>query len=274
MSFKYAQSALAAAALSLASHAIADEYQIEVGAGLIDGEFESDVLDDDIWGRTLFATTYFGVVDDDDGPLAEAAFINRASSLGISFIDFETRDTEIESENFGIAIRLVDEESGWSFGFGFDSGTVEQVDTEALSLTVGKYIAETTEVDFTFVFADAESTAGSDDTESYAFSIDHLFTGSLPVALGATIGSVEVAGENEQTAGVEVTLYPMRELGIGAAYEMVDGEEETTATSVFAQWFVTRAYAIEASYQSADLGETDAGDTETNLVTLGVMGRF
>ena len=275
MLLKYVHSAFVVAALGLAGTAVAGEYQIQVGAALVDGSIDTDALDDDIRGRAFSASTFFGVVEDGNGPLAEAPFIDRASSLSISFLDTDTDETDVETEDFGIAIRLVDAESGWTFGLGFDSGTVGSTDTEALSLSVGNYVAETTEIGFTFVFSDEESNAtGKEDSESWAFTLDHLFNGALPVAIAAELGSVDVDGESEQLAGVAATVYPIQSLGIGAAYELIDGEEEVETTGAFVEWYFTRTYAVSASYLVVDSGETELGDTESDLVSLGITGRF
>ena len=271
---KRANLALCIAALSLGSNASAGEYQIELGASLIDGEIESDLLEEDVRGRTLGAATYFGGVDDSNGPLAEAPFIERSSLLALNFLSLDTDETEVDGEEFGIALRLVNADTGWTFGFGFDSGTVEQIDTEAVTLSVGKYVAETTELGFSVIFGDEEVNGDKEDSESWVLSVDHLFNGALPVALGAEIGSVALDGENDQLLAIGATVYPMKSLGIGASYEVVDNDEETNTTVAFVEWFFQRAYAVNLGYQTIDFGETAAGDTDSEYISLGLRGRF
>ena len=108
--------------------------------------FNSNDIDTDAW--SLFGSWYFAGLSDDNGPRARAAFVDRASMLGVSYarVDVSASASLVSSDPaipsfegsfnsdgdaYALDVRYVWRDSGW-----FANGGVAQTDT-----TIGGFVA-------------------------------------------------------------------------------------------------------------------------------------
>jgi|GEM_PF-595577 len=253
----------------------AGTYQAEIIPVYATGEVEVAGIDVDTDLLTLGGNFYIGSVNDSKGPLAEAPFMDRASSLTVAYLtgEIESSGNEADIDGYALGGRYVDRASGWILEAGFD--TLEQDDsddTDTLNLSVGRYIAKYTTLTFTYTNVDDSS---DDDSDAYALSIKRV----TPMAMGAFIsltGSVGVAdvdsSDNPLSVGGSVTYYPTRHFGFGASAAFVDSDDtEERAYSLFGSWFPVNNLAITGSYNIID---DDEIDVEADIFTLGASYRF
>ncbi len=261
---KKSKLAAAIAALAFSGSVVADEFQFEGVVSLSDGDIEvgSDEGDTDSIG--IAGTAYFAPVDDSKGPLAEAAFLDRASSVSAAFSDGEAGDLDVEGR--GIDLRLVDGESGWTLGLDFATVEVEDADSDTFGVSVGNYVAENTEVSLSFASTDVD---GGDDSDSWFLGVHHVVPADVSYAIGAAIGTVEVGDDDETAFSIDGTVYPNNNLGLGVSYATVDGDVDNDTVSIFGEWFVNNQFAVMLSFDDSEIG-----DVETDGFTIGVRGRF
>ena len=156
-----------------ASQAARADYQAELAAGYAQVDESSLDLDaylgDVVW--------YSSPVAEGQGPLAEAGFLSRRSSIGYSFLREESAipgtanplfaipDIDLENDNHAVKVRYVHDESGWftSAALGIRDGSIAQgqVDTDLDgvngSLAVGRYLADSTSVELSAILNEDDS---------------------------------------------------------------------------------------------------------------------
>ncbi len=88
---------LTLAAALLASATVAQAYQVEIQAG---SEYFDNTVNDKNFSGAVAGTYYLKDVDSSKGPLAEAAFLNQASSLTAAYHYFKYNDNSGEDYEF------------------------------------------------------------------------------------------------------------------------------------------------------------------------------
>jgi hypothetical protein len=262
-----------AAGVSLAlSSAAQAEYQFEIGANAGTGDFDIDSVeaDQDFFGLT--AAYYLQSVDTSKGPLSEAAFLDRASSIellaGTGEIDFDDfGDADVDS--YAIGTRLVAKESGWlvELGYGLDKwdGIVNE-DIDTYSIGAGKYVLENTAIVLSYTKLDSDLEG---DSDAYDLGVEHLwhFADMGALKLDATVGRVDpdLGDDDIDVWGLGGTYYVNDKLGFGAGYAQEDSDDTDLQNwSLFAEWFVTEKVALALAY-------TDSEDKDIGLETDAVM---
>ena len=89
-------------------------------------------------------------VDNSKGPLAESAFLDRASGISLDFERLSDDTIDIDANTHSISGHFVSKDTGWTFGIGFVNADIDNLnlDTDQLSLTIGRYTSENTTVAF------------------------------------------------------------------------------------------------------------------------------
>lgn len=233
---------------------------------------------------------YFAGLSDDLGPRARAEFVDRASSISVSYLhtdqtsSFFRRNDDpsfpllppVESFNFGAdgdsfaaGIRYVDRDSGW-FGSarlftsslssdGVNSLVFGGSDVDAWTLGVGKYLYETTALSLELGQVDGP---GEADSSLVAATFTHL--GGIgerwqyAIDLGYARSDAEI-GPDLDTWGAALALYPTRDVEFGVSVEDVsaDGsfafDADATTVTGFASWFVKPNLQLSARYSVDDV---------------------
>lgn len=252
----------------------AGTYQAEVTLGYSTGEIEVGNADIDTDSLFIGGEYYLNGVDDSKGPLAEAAFLDRASSVRAAYETGEQDGIggDDDIDGFALGGRLVDGTSGWIFSADYaeidiDGGS----DTEAWNLSVGKYIAENTALSFTYTTVEE----GNIDTDIYAVDIKHVtaLSGGAYISLAGLLATGDVdQGDDPFIYGGSFTYYPMRNIGFGASATFTDSDDtEETEFSVFGSWFPSDNLVLTASY---DISDDDETDIESDIFSVGAAFRF
>lgn len=248
---------------SVANYASADSYQNEVYIGISDGEIEAGGPSIDTESIDLSFVANFSEVDTSKGPLAEASFLDRASSFSLSFSDGEMG--VIDTTNVTLALRLAGKENGLTGKILFSDREIGNVDAEALELAVGYYVAENTEIGLAYF--DLE--VGNQDGDSILLGVTHVSTGNVAFSIDAAVGTADTGNGDDTAVVVGGTVYPTSQLGIGASFSTIDSNVDNDRFSIFADWFVTPTAAITLSYSDSEIGVTEA-----DSISLSTRFRF
>ncbi|NCF17768.1 MAG: porin [Haliea sp.] len=264
------KTAIAAGLGLILSSAAQAEYQFEVGANSGTGDVDLGPVSADQDFIGLSGAYYLQSVDTSKGPLSEAAFLDRASSIQLA-----ASMGEIDADNAGDAdvdtyaagTRLVHKESGWLVDLGYrfdeiDPDNLEKEEIDTYSIGAGKYVLENTAVVLSYSNIDSDLEG---DSDAYDLGVEHLWmfdTGALK--LDANIGRIDLDDSDDVDVwGLGGTYYVNDRLGFGTAYEQEDSDNtDLESWSLFAEWFVTENVALALAYteqedQDIDL-ETDA----------------
>lgn len=261
-------------AIFISGYCSADSYQAEVTPTYAVGEIEVLGLDIDTDLLTIGGEYYFNGVSDSKGPLAEAAFLDRASSIRAAYVtgEFDGPGSDLDVDGYTLGGRFVDRASGWIFSADIGEIDIDGVgDTDTRDLSVGKYIAENTAVSFTYSSVDE----GNSDSDAYAVDIKHLaaLSGGAHISLSGVlaVGDVDQA-DDPLIYGGSFTYYPVRNVGFGASATFTDSDDsEERDYSVFGSWFPSESLAVTVSY---DLTDDDKIDVETDVFSFGASFRF
>lgn len=264
---------IAGIALATSTAAQAD-YRFEVDTALSGGDVESIAL-----GGTAFLQP----VDDSEGPFAEAAFIDHATSLSLFALDGEIDADgamdDFELEAYAVDVRYVTKKTGsWIVDLGYERSEPGNAEIDTFSIGAGKYLTDTTTLVFTYSNSDADV---GGDLDSYRLDLDHLFLfgegGGLKLhgAYGVTdVDDDEEFGDDDDIDVYELdaTWYPCRNLGIGAGYRNTDDDgAEFEEYFAAADYFITKDVSVGVAYTE---GEFEDSDVETDSWVFTARARF
>lgn len=265
-------------ALSVSNLAFAGSYQNDVFADYskIDLDVGSQTFDFDGW--RIGGTYYLDAVNNERGPLAEAAFVDRASNLSLSLSRIDADDFGSDFDAHTVSGLFVSKDTGWLFGLSYENGDQDSpnLDLDTLSFTAGRYVAPNTTFVVNYSHAEAGNSPAEQDTDSYEVALKHLGqTGSkMYYALEVSLGEIneEDIDQNTLSYGGSYTLYPSRNIGIGVGLDFLDSDfEEATAYRLFANWFFIENASVGLMYQMLDVDETDI---EQDAWTVDALVRF
>ena len=236
--------ATAVAAVCSVGVAQADTYNWEVQGNYtnIDNGFA------DVDGYGIDGTYYFQEVDDSKGPFSEAAFLNKASSVTLGYVDFDG------SDSVSIAGRLVLDSN-----LTLEANYADADGSDVYGAAIGMYINDTSEVQLTYADSDA------DDADVWGVEYHGVYDLGDNAALAADLGlSTADAGE-ALTGGL--TYYPMPQLGLGVDLAYLDYDDSDFGYGLSAEYFFTNSIFAGATYNSVD-------DADVDTYTLYVGARF
>lgn len=283
---------LAAATALLASAAVADDFDFEVGVTYdrtqLDAEqtiatnfgtiVNSNDIDTDAW--SLFGSWYFAGLSDDNGPRARAAFVDRASVLQVGWVRSDvsasasvvSSDPAIPSfegsfdgdgDAYALDLRYVWQESGWFANAGvaesdgsFGGTITGSGDATSWRLGVGKYLFDTT----TLALDVSETDGNGADATIVALTFSHLGDMGETWQYAVDLGYARTDGDFDleiDSWDVALSLYPNRdfEFGVRISEQSADFDAlDSTSYAGFASWFVTPKVELAASYRIDDVG--------------------
>ncbi len=298
---------------AIAVNVSADEYDFELdvayGSTNFDGSktiatnggtvFNSGSNDSD--SLSVFGNWYFSGLSDGDGPRARAELVSRASSLSFGYgrtdrtiTSFLTNDDpslpfitpfdsrfESDSEQFAVALRYVDPDSGWfgdvglqisedTFRDSFGGFTPTSTDATEWQLGVGKYIFENTTLSFGVGRIDFDP---GEKATAFDISLEHLGDLGERWQYGLDIGYDRTDGDfsDVDALSVGLSLYPTRDFEFGVAFTDARGNPGSSRSDVsydaFASWFVKPNVQLSANYRFDDvdyLGNVFLGGASTD----------
>lgn len=271
--------------LAISTAAQAD-YRWQAEAGYATGNIEQgSEIDTDQDIGTLAGTFYLDSVDTSKGPLGEAAFIDRASNVGLTAsygeLDGDGFDSDVYS--YGVNGRYIFGDGGWIVDGSFQRDETDNVkingvdfnndlEVDTYSVGFGKYIFENTTLVATYASADVDN---GGDTDGGYLDIEHLCLldngGALKV--GAGFGMINVDdGDDIDRYSLAAAYYINKNASFGVNYANSDSDDvDRDAWSAYFEMFFTENIAVNVA-----IGEIEGNniDSETDALTVGVVGRF
>jgi len=249
-----------AAGLGLAiSSAAQAEYQFEIGANSGTGDIEIGSVKADYDYVGLTGAYYLQSVDTTKGPLSEAAFLDRASSIefAASTGELDADEDDVDVDSYAVGSRLVAKESGWLVDLGYSLDEIENEEIDTFSIGAGKYVLENTAV--VLNYANIDSDLG-DESDAYDLGVEHLWLLDMgAIKLDAMLGRIDPeVGDDIDVWGMDGTYYVNDQLGFGAAYSQEDSDEtDLESWSLFAEWFVTEKVSLALAYSEQEDQDID-----------------
>jgi hypothetical protein len=249
-------------ALSSAAHA---DYQFELGANGGQGEVDLGEMSADQEGFGLTGTYYLKSVDTSAGPLAEAAFLDRASGVTLDYFtgELDGDNDDVDVDRYAVEGRYVSKESGWLVDLGYRLDEIGDAEVDTYKIGAGWYVMQNTAVVVSYANSDSDitlrpvPTGASIDSESdtYALDVNHLWQlpkGALKIDAKLALVDPEAA-DTINIWGLDGTYYLTDKLGFGADYSASDSDEtELESWSLYASWFVTEKVALSLAYSEQE----------------------
>lgn len=244
-------------ALSLvASQAYAQDYQAEIGFAYSDTDIDVDGFGSASTNATsLYGIAYFSQVDTSKGPLAEAAFLDKASGIFASYTSNDDADN-----NKSLALRSAISEK-WIIEANYnDNGN-----DDAFGLGFGAYLTDDIDLVGTYT--------NGDGFDSFGANLHGVFAleGDTAVAIDADVTNFSLDEGGSITRYIFTGDYYFNSrFSIGAVYQtFTGGNDDASIFGVNADWYVSENIDLFVSYNMAS---DDFIDEDT--VTLGAAIRF
>lgn len=279
--------------------ATAEDFDYEINLGFTQIDIDSTVTttlpgfpsttsadDASVRSLSLGGTWFFDGLSDDKGPRAQAAFVDRASSLSARYADISG---DADASDISLLGRYVWKNSGWFVGGSYadnEQGGSTDVDVSQITATVGKYIGETTSIDLSLIRQEVEFDAqffGSQSTTNSGavLSFDHLGTLSTQwqYAAGVSVSSESFNGASGSYTA-NFSLYPNRDVSLSAGItgELGGGGNGGTAFNFGAGWFFTPQLQGRVSVGFFDVGndgpQSSFVEVDTDNTQIGASIRY
>jgi Putative general bacterial porin len=251
----------------------ADQYQYQLNADYSNGDL--DLFETDTW--SLAGTYYFNLVDDSKGPLAEAAFLSKSSSISLGYTDVSSEldgGSDFDSDEVEIYGRYVSQTSSAIVDLGYSLSEFDDIDsdTDFFNIGVGFYLDDTT----TFVanYFDLEYDQLDADYRGIALDLKRVYLNSDDSAVNLEVGLGYIDYDNDYPSSSYLSFggdyYFNKQFSIGASYTLVEGSEDDTF-GVRTQYFFNNNVSMYAGYE---LTEVDAYNDDEKVASVGVLARF
>ena len=261
--------------MALGLTAGAQAFQGDVEVGYSDGDIESaDTESYDISG-----TYYFSPVDNSKGPLAEAAFLDRADGLMLSFLDGEVEESgfeDVDTESRSAELHLAHDETGLYASLGYarsEAGnSIGEADATIISAGVGKYVSENGLLSFNYINFEIDLDGfGQEDVDTFSVDYKQVVIGDISYSYEASL-AYNSPDNNDINSSTSVllgaTVYPMNTLGLGISYSTNLEEVNNTdseALSLHARWFATEELSLALVYVDGESADDDFDDIRLSL---------
>lgn len=266
----------------------AQAYQVELQGK---AEFIDNTVNAKDYNASLQATYFLKNIDTSKGPLAEAAFLNKASniSLAYNYGDYDTRTLNLESHTYGVkgevyldsqaakmplyasasySHTLTDNQNGLANGNG-DRFAVEMGAVVAPNFLVAlgyTNVADPTSYDAFSLANKGVTTAALEEQVIHeeALTVRTKYVGDIKdtnMAIGFETGVM--VGANDTTFNVKSDLFITPKFSTGVSFATSDAATSPdTAWGVNVNYFITPAVALGANYVYANAENGSVRDTQ------------
>jgi hypothetical protein len=270
---------MAGMALAVSAGAQADyQWQVDAAAGRTNLDYDFDDGDIDKFG--IGGSFFLDSVDTSKGPLSEAAFLDHASNISLSYVYTDADDLveDLDGDEYQIDGRYVTDSAGWIFEGSYDRWEPNNAEVDTWSVGFGKYLTDATTLVVSYAEADADK---GGDTDGYRASVEHLWSWSHGgVRLEGNVGMVNVDdGDDIEEYNISATWYITNNFGLGVQTGYVEAfNQEALSTDIFAEWFITETIALSAlvGYAETDDDVFDgySSELERTRAAIGATMRF
>ncbi len=279
------KSIIAAGMALLTAHlCYADSYQTELRLGYTDAEGEASNVDTNTTLWLYGSTFYLNKVESTDGPLYEAAFMQRRSNVGAYYLSSEIDVDYVGSDRdlggYGFSGRWVERQNGWILSFGYDHTDWEFLNTESdiWTLGLGKYIAKNTEVFFVYNAneSDFDGAPRKQERKTSSLFLKHVapLSGEIYHRIEAGYSYVdEDSADAKNIWKTAYVLYPRKYFGVGIEVQAVTNSDRSDeqAAVLFGRWFVTNQVAVSVGFMKR---EDDKANHEEETFLINTDIRF
>lgn len=265
--------------LGLSCGAVAEAYRAETDFSYVGKDDGSDGGYD---GLNFRGTFYFSPVDDSNGPLNEAAFISRSSSVFALLGYGNPRHGTVDVSTYGLGGAYIND-LGLLFGAHYIlenySGGGAESEVDDVLLQFGTYVADTGLLTFNFHVGQATQYDGDEkDANILAVNYKHLLQFEKERAL-ALYGRFEYTNfEEEDAADIRSLLFEgdyyfnsVLSLGLLAGFGRSDWDQSGFRYGANAKYYFNHHIGLSLSAERLDVSDTSY---EMTTYRLGVVGRF
>lgn len=279
---------LLAACIVLASHvALAESYHAELNESFSNGNIETGDNTSDKDQKFIGGSYYFKKVDTDQGPLGEAAFLSKSSSVSALFGEtkYEDQNETASFDDTAFAVHIA-APNGLIVNLDYIGARDEDNhdDVETISVGAGTYIKDRHALVFSY---DNEIAEDSSDYKISTERYDLNYHGVIPLNADAAIAidadlaylKADYDGDFDQEGNdisADVTYYPTKRLGLVVGLGNSErGDITTKSWSIGAEYFLIEGFAVKLAYTSTEEDDDNADDTvDFDAVAIGATVRF
>ena len=211
-----------------------------------------NTADLDFDGFSFAGRVYFDTVDTSQGPLVEAAFLDKSSSVGLSFERIEPDISGAPSaDTTTLDLRFVGQ-SDFILEIGIEKLDNELFDFEetTLSAGVGIYLNDNTDLIFTLSTFDE---ADANQLQLEAHSLVSL-RGDSAFSYDLGIAYFDADGFSSTELNIAMNYFFNTQFSIGANYDLSNGDGLDESTLGFgADWFITPNFRMAFAYTMEEI---------------------
>lgn len=227
-----------ALAIGLCAGAMASDFNVEVGGQYIDFDASS------AYGADI--SVFFQPVSIEQGPFAEAGFLNRASNISAAYL----REKDGDFNVYGIGGEFYFDDFYLAISYGrITNGS----SLNNYGVRVGYMLAENTRAHIGFERTDLGFFG---DLDTYSIGVKHVVSLSADTAVNLE-GAIGIAdnGSNDFFYDFRADYYLSRSFGLGARFSGVESDNEW---GLGARYFFTPRFSAGAEYSRASGDDTIA----------------
>ncbi len=254
---------LLAIAISTAAAAASADYQMEAGAFYGQGEVGS--IDYDAMG--VQGRFNFESVDTSKGPHAEAAFLDKSSSVGFGYNTIEPDLAGADDiDSFDFDVRVVTNDNLIIQG-AYETSEEGDDETDTFGLGIGTYLNDNTDIVVSYETTDYEN-SDLDQINVAVHGVNPLTQGAT-LAYDATLSYVDTDDDSGHMIELGATYYFNKDLGVGLSADLTEvGDYNTDTVSLDVSYFPQPNVELMAAY--FDQG----GDVDADGIIFGAAVRF
>jgi hypothetical protein len=256
--------------------------------------FGADYEDDkDVDSLDIGLTVYFSPVSTANGPLAEAAFISKASEISIDIlhdeVEFEEDDGYTDKYDIDrnvISGQFVLPNPALIFRAALGQGENGAIDVDVFALGFGGYINDRIALTLDFIQEDYDFEDSEESVDSLVLTYKQLIDlgNGYSLAVEPYLASIDYFDQDAAKVGVDVTWYITRQLGLsvglsGLSIEADDGDASEGESRIGVDYFVNENFRIGGALTSvsSEFDDDEEGydvEGEGNGFELTVAARF
>ena len=265
---------LVAAIAAISTTAVADEYRVQGTAGYVSDEISKNI---DLTTYTLGGAYYLAPVDDSNGPKAEAAFLDQASSvhagwgrttLKIDGTDFSPKVDE-DGDVWALGGRYITD-SGFILEADYAATEIDNSDVEGFGVGIGYYLTDASSITLSYGHTEVDDLDSDEDIWSAGYK--QLFNNKFGLDLDLTYADVE-SGDDAYGITGDLDYYINDNFSVGGVLGYVTSDDDYSEAAIYgvkAEYFFNSHIAFNAGYTVSTPEEGD----DNEVWNIGLTGRF
>lgn len=260
---------------------LADSYRVQVDAGV--SVVDSRRYDINLAG--ISGRYYFDQVDTSQGPLDEAAFLAKASSVALAYtggeLEFDDDRNDYDIEAVGGSFRYVLPGTDLILGLNLAESESNEVDFSTFGFTFGYYLTETSTLELDIAQTEDDDDSYYLEEQNYALHYRYLWLGEgLSLAVEASAGRTEWEDGDESSpdefgsnwVSLGLVHYVSNSLSINVGGRVSHQDAELTSYFGGVKYFIGGGdFAVALQFFTE---KDDVNDIRNDGMSLNLTGRF